>query len=1072
MQNSRLEPRSSFWGGLSRIIEGPVAWILTLIVIPILLVAVLLLPPVNLLDRLEAFTYTRITSAGGAVTDPDGTTVSFPAESVNSSVLASLSSVPRADFVEGSAGRDLFDAAAALPDFLVAKSPYYELDLKGTQPSQAIITIPIPNDSLPYETLDLYTWTGSEWLHVPNSVLAANDLVESDVTNVPANFMVMQTISGLPMVTANLGLSAELPQGAVVTYDAKAGLQLRGDGALEGVAPVNNGSTLPIVRNWYDDVVRTDLINNLLIDPGQQDNQLNAVEQTIVVNGYPGVVVDYRGVDAVPSARADYVRLITALAERLHAAGKTIGVRVEAPRQISAEEWDTLGYDWPALAAVVDTLIVPAPVDPRAYEPNGEMHALINFATNQIDRRKLQIELPAQSVERAGNYLLMKGYQESLQPLLAEIKTESSDGAPQVGLTLDNERMLQRVAWNEATGAYTYSYIDDQGFERLVSIENAGSIAHKLQMLKGYNVRDASIAVHPAGDVDPNIWNVLLQFQNGGDLSAAAGRMSVAYNIYDAANNLVAQDVRPLENPAMAFLPGEANGDLRIEAQILGASGQPVTAPQSTVLAMGGEQAAPAAAAAPASDVEGVVGTTDAAPTVSSGQIVNVRGGPGTAYPVLGQINPGSDFKVTGKSEAGDWWEIDFSGQPGWIIDQLVDVSGTVDGVAVVTDIPEPPAPVEAAAAAPAPAGDAPAPAAAPVVAAPPPSGAVPFGYGIQAHMVHTGDAMIQQVMNSTKGMGFNWIKQQIEWRVMEGSAGNIDWGSMDPIVNAANGAGINLLFSVVNAPAWARESGFDGSVGGPPADPQTYANFVGALAGKYCGSSVKMIEVWNEQNLHYEWGNKPLNPAEYVQLLAPAYGAIKAACPSMVVVSGALTPAGNNPPYAMDDFTYLEAMMQAGAANYMDALGSHPSGYNVPPSVTWEGACEAIQKTGNSFNGACDSPHHSWSFRSTMEGYRNIMNVYGAGDRVIVPTEFGWAAGGAFDPRYKYADDNDFDEQARWTVEAYQMMKNWGWVGPAFLWNLNFRVVANGTEKAQWGIVDPGWGPLPAYNALASMPK
>ena len=58
------------------------------------------------------------------------------------------------------------------------------------------------------------------------------------------------------------------------------------------------------------------------------------------------------------------------------------------------------------------------------------------------------------------------------------------------------------------------------------------------------------------------------------------------------------------------------------------------------------------------------------------------------------------------------------------------------------------------------------------------------------------------------------------------------------------------------------------------------------------------------------------------------------------------------------------------------------------------------------------------------------------------------------------------------WTVEAYKLMKQWGFVGVAFLWNLNFRVVAGGTEKAQWGIVDPGWGPLPAYSALASMPK
>jgi hypothetical protein len=351
------------------------------------------------------------------------------------------------------------------------------------------------------------------------------------------------------------------------------------------------------------------------------------------------------------------------------------------------------------------------------------------------------------------------------------------------------------------------------------------------------------------------------------------------------------------------------------------------------------------------------------------------------------------------------------------------------------------------------------------------PAGGAGFGYGVQVHAVDNGQ--IFPILDSIGGLGFNWLKQQIEWKRFEADApGRIDWPGMDEIVNAAGSRGVNVLFSVVNAPGWAREPGFDGSVGGPPQDPQTYANFAGAIAGRFCGTALKAIEVWNEQNLHYEWGNKPLNPGEYVQLLAAAYNSIKTACPAMIVVGGALTPAGNNLPYAMDDFTYLEEMFKAGANNYMDVVGSHPSGYNVPPSVTWEGACEAIQKTGNSFNGACDSPHHSWSFRSTMEGYRNIMSVYGGGNKQIWPTEFGWAAGGAMNPNYRYADDNDYTEQAQWTVEAYQMMKNWGWVGPAFLWNLNFRVVANGTEKAQWGIVDPSWNPLPAYTALAQMPK
>ncbi|MCB0100336.1 MAG: hypothetical protein KDE46_31615, partial [Caldilineaceae bacterium] len=186
--------------------------------------------------------------------------------------------------------------------------------------------------------------------------------------------------------------------------------------------------------------------------------------------------------------------------------------------------------------------------------------------------------------------------------------------------------------------------------------------------------------------------------------------------------------------------------------------------------------------------------------------------------------------------------------------------------VAVAADIPE--APVVAAPAA-APEASAPAEQAAPapVVSAPVSGGGPGFGYGVQAHMVDMGNE--GQVMGMVQGLGFGWVKQQIEWKRFEGSQGNIEFGPMDTLINAANGAGISMLFSIVNSPGWAREGGFDNNVGGPPADPGTYASFVGAVAGKYCNSSLKAIEVWNEQNLHYEWGNKPLNAGEYVNLLA-----------------------------------------------------------------------------------------------------------------------------------------------------------------------------------------------------------
>jgi uncharacterized protein YraI len=767
----------------------------------------------------------------------------------------------------------------------------------------------------------------------------------------------------------------------------------------------------------------------------------------------------------VPSARADYVHLITRLAERLHANNKILAVRVEMPRQISADAWDTLGYDWSGLGRVVDRLIVPAPVDPRAYQANGEMDALLSFATAQVERRKLQVELPARSVERSGNYLLLKGYQDALRPLLGQIGAQALDNR-QISLNLQNSRLLSQVDWDDAIGMYSFRYLDDQGFERTVFLETAGSISHKLRMLQRYNVRHVSVNSEAGGDMDPALWNVLLQFQQGADLTGVPTQLSVVYSLFASDGAMVGQEVRPVNAPQALVNAVNAGDMLRVDTAIVNSAGQALGAPQTTNLALRAatapapEPAPVAAAAAPAPAAPAAPPVPTDRVTLASGQVVNLRQGPGTNYPVVGQLAPGQRVDVTGKNPEGTWWEVNANGRKAWVIGQLVTVSGDAGSVAVAENIPEPPAAPAAPAVA----------AAAPAVAAPAPTGGGSFGYGIQAHMVHNDQAV--RVMDMTRDLGFNWVKQQIEWKVFEGSRGNIDFGSSDGIVNAAGAAGINLLFSIVNAPDWAREPGFDGSVGGPPQDPATYAAFVGAFAGKYCGTSLKAIEVWNEQNLHYEWGNRPLNAAEYVQLLAPAYAAIKAACPSMYVISGALTPAGNNLPYAMDDMIYLEQMMQAGANKYFDGLGAHPSGYNVPPSVTWQDACAAIQRHGNSFNGACDSPHHSWSFRSTMEGYRNIMNVYGAGNKKIWPTEFGWAAGGAFDPRYAYANDNTFEEQAAWTVEAYQMMKNWGWVGPAFLWNLNFRVVANGTEKAQWGIVGPNWEPLPVYHALKSMPK
>ena len=369
-----------------------------------------------------------------------------------------------------------------------------------------------------------------------------------------------------------------------------------------------------------------------------------------------------------------------------------------------------------------------------------------------------------------------------------------------------------------------------------------------------------------------------------------------------------------------------------------------------------------------------------------------------------------------------------------------------------------------------------PAPAATPPSApAAPATSLLDFGYGIQAYALDPDNA--QRTLRHVNDLGFTWLKQQVRWKEMEPTRGRRQYGKLDDLIRRADAANVNVLFSVVTAPAWAREPNADLSVAGPPANNADFADYVGDLAGRYCGRSLKAIEVWNEQNLHYEWGNLPLEARNYVALLRATSAQIRAACPSMLIISGALTPAGNNGARqsrggtaAVDDFEYLRQMLAAGMADYVDAIGAHPSGYNVPPTARHPNYCSVIAQTGMAnFGSGCDnnSPHHSFSFRSTMEGYNTIANVHRAGHLKIVATEFGWAVSSKRYPGYGYAQDNDYQEQAEWTVKAYRMMRDWPWAGPAFLWNLNFRVAGAGTEREQWGIVTSDWSPLPVYDAL-----
>lgn len=60
---------------------------------------------------------------------------------------------------------------------------------------------------------------------------------------------------------------------------------------------------------------------------------------------------------------------------------------------------------------------------------------------------------------------------------------------------------------------------------------------------------------------------------------------------------------------------------------------------------------------------------------------INVRGGPGTDYPVVGVLIAGQQVPATGRSVGGDWIQITYVGGPSgfaWVYSPLVEVSGSL----------------------------------------------------------------------------------------------------------------------------------------------------------------------------------------------------------------------------------------------------------------------------------------------------------------------------------------------------------------------------------------------------------
>jgi GH35 family endo-1,4-beta-xylanase len=294
--------------------------------------------------------------------------------------------------------------------------------------------------------------------------------------------------------------------------------------------------------------------------------------------------------------------------------------------------------------------------------------------------------------------------------------------------------------------------------------------------------------------------------------------------------------------------------------------------------------------------------------------------------------------------------------------------------------------------------------------------------------------------------LGFDWGKSYVNWATVEPNPGEFRWVDPDNIVKAMGDQEVQILMRVHGTPAWARPP--ESSFTHPPDEVARFADFMTALASRYKGK-VAAYEIWNEPNLAYEWGNLTPDPAAYTEMLKAAYTAVKAVDPTALIIVGGLATTGDGSPTAYGDLKYLEAMYEAGAKGYFDALGSHPYSFGRPP--------DEVDPWGLSL--------------SRVEEQYAVMEANGDGATPIWITEIGWVVETDWDLGEHQKISVTEAQQAQYLVDAYNKInRDWPFVKAFFIFNLDFSTVFwyPAPEPMRWyAILNPDRTPRPAFTLL-----
>ncbi|MDL1897782.1 hypothetical protein FBQ82_16085, partial [Anaerolineae bacterium CFX7] len=221
--------------------KHPGSALIYFVLLPMLACLVLVLPPLALPSRIGNLGYTAVNSKGMTINNSDGAEIIVPEDAVKDGAALRLTTTTLEAL---NAGQN----AQALPSNLDVVSPVYAIQVQGEQPKATLLSLPLPLDVEPYETLDVFALYNQRWFKIPFRLNLDDERVESDLNFAPRAVVITQTNPRAPVIAADIQARNVLPAAAdnVVVEVNPIGLQLADAGSIAGeplTSPETNASS-------------------------------------------------------------------------------------------------------------------------------------------------------------------------------------------------------------------------------------------------------------------------------------------------------------------------------------------------------------------------------------------------------------------------------------------------------------------------------------------------------------------------------------------------------------------------------------------------------------------------------------------------------------------------------------------------------------------------------------------------------------------------------------------------------------------------------------------------------------